>query len=83
MIALSCFILVGMWLERFLLVVPSLWGKDWMPIGIFEILITAGFLGLMGLCISFFLERVPLLPVSDPLFWDALRDGKVISIPAE
>ena len=68
MIILSGIILVGMWLERFILVAPSIWKGQGIPIGLLEVLITAGFFGVMGLSITFFLRRVPLLPISDPLF---------------
>jgi len=68
MMILSGIILVGMWLERFILVAPSIWKGQGIPIGLLEVLITAGFFGIMGLSIIFFLRRVPLLPISDPLF---------------
>jgi hypothetical protein len=68
----SGMILAGMWLERFILVAPSLWKEGKIPLGFMEVLITAGFLGLMGLSVLVFLGRAPLLPVSDPLFWKAL-----------
>lgn len=65
----SLVIIVGMWLERFILVVPSLWTqRSNVPLGLTEVLVTAGFLGVVGLCITMFLQRVPVLPVSDPLF---------------
>jgi Ni/Fe-hydrogenase subunit HybB-like protein len=83
MTALAAFVLVGMWLERFLLVAPSIWSKNWMPLGLTEVLITGGFLGLMGLSVALFLERYPLVPVSDPLFWAALEQGQTITTPAE
>jgi Ni/Fe-hydrogenase subunit HybB-like protein len=67
-IILSIVILVGMWLERFILVVPSLWKQDTIPIGMTEVLVTAGFFGIVGLSVTAFLQRVPLFPVSDPLF---------------
>lgn len=67
-IVISVVIMVGMWLERFILVVPSLWKQDSIPVGATEVLVTAGFFGLMGLSITAFLQRVPLLPISDPLF---------------
>ncbi|MBI5583154.1 MAG: polysulfide reductase NrfD [Deltaproteobacteria bacterium] len=73
MLLLSGIILIGMWLERFLLVAPSLWkGKD-LPLGLLEILISLGFLGLMGLSLLWFGGRFPLLPLSDPLFQDLLQ----------
>lgn len=68
MTILAAVILAGMWLERLLLVAPSLWKAKTLPFGPTEVLITAGFLGLMALCILFFLRRFPMLPVSDPLF---------------
>jgi Ni/Fe-hydrogenase subunit HybB-like protein len=59
--------LVGMWFERFILVGPSLWKGDQLPIGPMEILVTAGVAALFALCYTGFLQRVPLLPTADPL----------------
>jgi hypothetical protein len=59
--------LVGMWLERFILVGPSLWKGEHLPIGPIEILVTAGVAALFALCYTAFLQRVPMLPISDPL----------------
>jgi Ni/Fe-hydrogenase subunit HybB-like protein len=64
----SVIILIGMWLERFLLVSPSLWKSETIPLGVIECSITAGFLGSVGLTVILFLRKFPLLPVSDPLF---------------
>jgi len=41
--------LAGMWLERYVLVVPSLSPRE-LPLGLAELLITLGFLGVFGLC---------------------------------
>jgi hypothetical protein len=73
MIILSAVILIGMWLERFLLVAPSLWKGPDLPLGLMEIAITAGVLGIMGGCIVAFLERFPVLPVGDPLMQGVLE----------
>ncbi len=73
MIALCSLILVGMWLERFLLIVPSVWKSDEIPLGIIEILISAGFFGLVALCVVLFLERFPMIPISDPLFQEYIE----------
>jgi hypothetical protein len=75
-IVISVVIMVGMWLERFILVVPSLWKQGGIPIGASEILVTAGFFGLVGLSITTFLQRIPLLPVSDPLFREMQEEKK-------
>jgi Ni/Fe-hydrogenase subunit HybB-like protein len=76
MLLLSSFIIVVMWLERFLLVAPSLWKGPHLPIGWMELLITLGFLGLVSLCIFYFLRKVPVLPVSDPLFHEYLQKAE-------
>ena len=73
MIPVSLVVLGGMWLERFILVAPSLWKEKGLPLGLLEILITAGFFGVMALSLTVFLQRVPLLPVSDPLFREAMQ----------
>jgi hypothetical protein len=70
---LSTLILVGMWLERFLLIAPSFWKGEQIPIGTLEILITAGFFGLVALSLITFLKRFPILPLSDPLFQEFLE----------
>jgi hypothetical protein len=75
---LSGMILVGMWLERFLLVAPSLWKDPALPLGYPEIPVSLGFLGLMMLSIVIFLERSPLLPVSDPLFKEGVEEVKTL-----
>jgi hypothetical protein len=74
MIVLSLIILVGLWLERLILVAPSLWSGATLPLGIPELAVTAGFMGMVGLSVSLFLGRVPALPVSDPLFIEAVAD---------
>ena len=71
MAGLAALILAAMWLERFLLVAPSLSHGRELPLGWIELAVTAGFFGIMGLCVLTFLTRVPLLPVSDPLFRSA------------
>jgi hypothetical protein len=60
--------LAGMWLERFILVGPSLVKGEHLPIGPVEVLITAGVGALFALCYTGFLQRVPVLPITDPLF---------------
>ncbi len=76
MIVITIMILVGLWMERFLLVVPSTWsGRPGIPFGLLEVLISAGFFGLVWLCMTLFLSRVPIVPVSDPLFHRFLAEG--------
>jgi Ni/Fe-hydrogenase subunit HybB-like protein len=61
-------ILVGMWLERFILVVPSLWQGDTLPLGWMEIAVTAGFFAAALLCYRVFTRNFPMVAVTDRLF---------------
>jgi hypothetical protein len=76
MMILSLMILAGMWLEKFILVVPSLWKQQGIPLGVTEVLITTGYAGVLGLCVIAFLKRVPVVPVSDPLFREWAENPK-------
>jgi Ni/Fe-hydrogenase subunit HybB-like protein len=62
--AVAVAILGGMWLERFLLVVPSLWPGTSLPLGVPELLITASFAALFLLALLAFARAFPLLPRS-------------------
>jgi hypothetical protein len=73
MTGISIWILIGIWLEKFLLVTPSLVKSQSLPLGIFEILITMGWLGLFAFCVCTFLQRYPVLAVSDPKLAAALE----------
>jgi hypothetical protein len=56
-------VLLGHWLERFLLVTPNIFdGLTSLPLGIPEIGIALGFLGLFVACYSWFLRTFPVLP---------------------
>ncbi len=78
---ISVWILIGIWLEKFLLVTPSLVKTKSLPLGIFEILITIGWLGLFAFCVCSFLQKYPVLAVSDPKLDVALeREGNVIDL---
>ena len=55
-------VVVMVWVERFLLVAPSIWRPDGFWFGPVELGVTLGFLGLAGLAYAWALRRVPLLP---------------------
>ncbi len=83
MVVLNIGILVGMWLERFLLIVPSLWKGEGFPLGFREVAISAGFLGSVAACAMLFLARSPRLPLSDPLFLESMDSEKIEKIRKE
>lgn len=61
LLGVSVLVLTGMWLDRFVLVVPSLWRGPEIPFGWLEAAITAGFAALLLLCYWAFSRFVPLL----------------------
>ncbi len=71
--AICALVVVGMWLERYLLVVPSVWSEDWVPFGGLEVLITLGFLAAAALCYLGFVRTFPLLPLADLEFQQESR----------
>lgn len=66
-------ILAGMWLERFVMVVPSLWQGPSVPLGWMELAISFGFLGAAVLCYRAFTCIFPMVPVTDALFEKSLQ----------
>ena len=64
-------VLIGMWIERHVLVMPSL-NASQVWVGLPEIGVTLGFLGLFGWAVQGFLARYPVVRVVDAL---AAADG--------
>ena len=62
----SLIILGGMWMERHVLVMPSL-NPDHVWVGLPEIGVTLGFIGLFGFAVQNFVSRYPVVKVSDVL----------------
>jgi hypothetical protein len=67
---LSIFIAVvslsGLWLEKYVLIVPSI--SHGIHFGFIEVLITAGFASGFVLTFLCFIKSFPIMPVGDPLF---------------
>jgi hypothetical protein len=67
MIIISALIIIGIWLEHLLLVGPVLnHGTDTLPLGISDLLITLGFMGLMAFAVTFFMSLFPELGRPEP-----------------
>jgi hypothetical protein len=71
-------ILLGHWLERFLLIAPSVWEGPGLPLGIPEIGMGLAFLGVFLACYLWFVSRFPLLPSPATL---AAEDKAVVEVP--
>lgn len=59
--AICTVILVGMWLERYVLVVPSLWSGPDIPFAWLELFITGGFFAAATLCYWIFTRHFPII----------------------
>ncbi|MBI2349868.1 MAG: polysulfide reductase NrfD [Deltaproteobacteria bacterium] len=57
LLVIASVILIGMWLERYLLVVPSLLHQETLPLGWMELFITSGFVGAFVMTYLMF-ERI-------------------------
>ena len=62
----TCITLAGVWIERHVLVMPSL-NPSQAWIGLPEVLLTAGFVGLFGFAVQRFLAKFPCIKVTDVL----------------
>ena len=67
-LAVSALIFVGIWLERFVVMVPSIWKGSELPIGMGEILMPLGFGATMVLLVCWVLSKIPATPVTDKMF---------------
>ena len=62
LLPVALLIFASIWLERYVLVVPSIWHGDRVPLGLPEIAITLSFLSAFVLCYVAFVEKFPILP---------------------
>jgi hypothetical protein len=57
---------VGIWLERYVVIMPSVWKEDTVPLGLIEIGTTLGFLGMFLFIVTYTLSKVPAVCQTDP-----------------
>ena len=65
-------VLVGRWLDLYLMIFPSVVGEIPRP-GLWELGMTAGAAGCFGLILVWILGRSPVVPVGDPQLGESLR----------
>lgn len=68
-------IMVGFWLERFNMVVPSIWHEGGVPLGWIELLVTLGFVALFTGCYALYASTFPLVPLRESLIIGRPRKG--------
>ncbi len=66
-------ILAGLWLARFLEIVPTIWPSTTVPLGLFEVGLGLGMGGVFLLMYTLFMKQVPLIPEGDPELEAALH----------
>jgi hypothetical protein len=77
--SVACVILVGNWIERFMITTPSVYEGTSLPFGLPEIGIALGFAGAFVACYVWFLRTFPMLP--SPAFMLA-QDPATVQVPA-
>jgi len=65
-------VLVGRWLDLYLMIFPSVVGET-PSIGLWEIGLTAGGMGCFGLVLVWILRRGPAVPIADPQLTESLQ----------
>jgi hypothetical protein len=60
----ACVILVGMWLEKYVLIMPQLFPQE-IPLGFFDLAMFLGFFGLYRWKVHGFLEKYPYVAVAN------------------
>ncbi len=66
LVAVAIVIAIGVFLERFILIMPAVWFKNDLPIGLVEIGLVIGFVSAFLTVVLNVLARVPAVPISDP-----------------
>jgi hypothetical protein len=72
LVEVAVILLLGRWLDVYLMLLPPVLGPQ-PSLGVLEIGMTAGAIGLLGVVLVRALGRVPLLPVDDPRLADSLH----------
>jgi hypothetical protein len=65
-LAVASLLAIGIFLERFLVVMPSVWTESTLPLGFGEIMMPLGFGGTLVLLVSCVLSQIPTAPITDP-----------------
>lgn len=61
LLLVSIIVVIGIWFERYLLVVPSLWQRGTLPLGWLELFITLGFFAAFAFCYLILMRKLSLL----------------------
>jgi len=78
LVGFATVVAVGLWLERYILVYPSLYSTEkQIPFGWQEIGVALFFLGLLLLSITWFLRRFPLFQI-----WQPVSELELLGVPA-
>ncbi len=77
LVAVAMVIAMGVFLERFLLIMPQVWFKNSLPFGVVEVGVVIGFVSAFLTVVLNVLARVPALPVSDPFMHEHPDDVHV------
>jgi hypothetical protein len=65
LIVIASIILIANWFYQFVEIAPAVWTEHSPPLGLIEVAITLGFLGMVGLCWLAYARVVPLVPIKE------------------
>ena len=67
----SAIIYVGHWVDYYLVIMPGLTGKQ-LSIGIFEVALNVGYIGVFLMVVFYYLSKADLIPSKHPYFKESL-----------
>jgi hypothetical protein len=73
MMIASVIIIIGHWIDLYLAIMPGAVGREHAGIGILEIGLTVGYLGLFLFFVFRALTKAPLVPKNHPFFKESLE----------
>jgi hypothetical protein len=72
LVPVSVIVFIGHWVDLYLMITPGVVGGENASIGLFEIGLTIGYLGLFFLVTFFSLSKAPLKPEKHPFYKESL-----------
>jgi hypothetical protein len=72
LVPVSVIIIIGHWVDLYMAIMPGAVGGEASGIGIVEVGLTVGYLGIFGLVTFWSLTKAPLAPKNHPYFKESM-----------
>ncbi len=73
LVPVSIIVIIGHWLDLYLMIMPGAVGGEGSGIGLLEVGLTIGYLGIFGLITFWSLTKAPLAPQNHPYFKESME----------